>query len=75
VLALVVEQQDATDDIRESLTYYLALEQAKILVEMHLYAKGGHAFGLRKTVNPITNWPVLAEKWMSALAVIPSTGP
>lgn len=71
---IVQAQDDATDDIRESLTYYLALEQAKIPVEMHLYAKGGHAFGLRRTANPITNWPVLAEKWMSTLGVIPSTG-
>jgi len=72
---IVQAQDDATDDIRESLTYYLALEQAKIPVEMHLYPKGGHAFGLRKTADPVTNWPVLAEKWMSALGVTPPAAP
>ena len=57
-----------------SLTYHLALQQADIPVEMHLYAKGGHAFGVRKTSEPITQWPTLAEKWMSTIGVVPSTG-
>lgn len=64
---------DPTDDVRDSLTYYLALQQAGVPVEMHLYAKGGHAFGVRKSSNPITGWPALAEKWMSTLGVVPST--
>jgi acetyl esterase/lipase len=63
-------EDDPTDDIRESLTYYLALQQAGIPVEMHLYAKGGHAFGLRKTANPITDWPSLAETWMRTIGVV-----
>jgi hypothetical protein len=28
---------------------------------MHLYVKGGHAFGLRRTESPITEWPRLVE--------------
>jgi hypothetical protein len=26
---------------------------------MHVFAKGGHAFGLRRTASPITGWPQL----------------
>jgi acetyl esterase/lipase len=63
-------EDDATDDIRESLTYYLALQQAKVPVEMHLYAHGGHAFGVRKTDNPITGWTTLAETWMRTIGVL-----
>lgn len=63
-------EDDATDDIRESLTYYLALQQAKVPVEMHLYAHGGHAFGVRKTNNPITGWTALAETWMHTIGVL-----
>lgn len=72
---IVQAEDDATDDIRESLTYYLALSQAKIPAEMHLYAKGGHAFGVRPTANPITRWPVLAEQWMRTLGVLPAAVP
>jgi len=72
---IIQAENDPTDDIRESLTYYLALQQATVPVEMHLYAKGGHAFGLRKTADPITGWPSLAERWMSTIGIVPSVGP
>lgn len=63
---------DATDDIRESLTYYLALQQAGVPVEMHLFPHGGHAFGVRTTDEPITHWTTLAEQWMSHLGILPA---
>jgi len=33
------------DRIEDSLSYYAALKNAEVPVEMHLYAQGGHAFG------------------------------
>jgi hypothetical protein len=39
-------------------------------VEMHLYAKGGHAFGMRPTSAPITTeWPQLVDKWLHTIKV------
>jgi len=38
---------------------------------MHLYAQGGHAFGLRRTKFPITEWPRLAEKWLGTIGMMP----
>ena len=35
------------DGVNQSLVYYIALKNAGAPVEMHLYAQGGHAFGLR----------------------------
>jgi len=69
---IVQAGDDPKDDVRHSLTYYLALQQASIPVEMHLYAEGGHAFGVRKSSAAITNWPAFAEKWMSGIGVVPS---
>lgn len=63
---------DPVDDVRESVTYYVALQQAGVPVEMHLYAKGGHAFGVRPTDKAITRWTALAEAWMSNLGMLPS---
>jgi hypothetical protein len=37
---------------------------------MHLYARGGHAFGLRQTSDPITDWPRLAEVWLRTIGVL-----
>lgn len=69
---LVQAGDDPVDDTRESLTYYLALQQKGIPAELHLYARGGHAFGLRETAEPITHWTTLAEQWMAHLGMIPA---
>jgi len=36
---------------------------------MHLYAQGGHAFGLRRTKFPITAWPQLVETWLTTIGM------
>lgn len=57
----IVQAENAkTDRVSESLVYYTALAKACVPAEVHIYAKGGHAFGLRKTVLPISHWPKLA---------------
>jgi len=37
---------------------------------MHLYVKGGHAFGLRRTSLPITGWPQLVRTWLGQIGMI-----
>lgn len=61
---------DPVDNVNNSLVYYIALKKAKIPVEMHLYAQGGHAYGLRPTKFPITEWPQLVEKWLRTIGMI-----
>ncbi|MGH8372342.1 MAG: alpha/beta hydrolase, partial [Gammaproteobacteria bacterium] len=68
---LVQAEDDHVDGVKQSLVYYPALMNAGVPVEMHLYAHGGHAFGLRPTKLPITRWPELATQWMRAIGVIP----
>ena len=58
------------DPVENSLVYFMALKKAGIPVEMHLYAQGGHAFGLRRTKFPITQWPQLAETWLQTIGMI-----
>ncbi|HEX9983372.1 MAG TPA: alpha/beta hydrolase [Thermoanaerobaculia bacterium] len=67
---LIHSMNDPTDDVRHSLAYGLALNDVGVAVEMHLYAKGGHAFGMRPTSDPITTeWPKLVEKWLHTIKV------
>ena len=54
---LLQAEDDHVDNVNDSLAYYIALKKAGVPVEMHLYAQGGHAFGLRRTELPITGWP------------------
>lgn len=71
---LVQAEDDNVDGVDQTLVYYTALKNAGAPVEMHLYAHGGHAFGLRSTSNPISRWPALAETWMSTIGMIPAAG-
>jgi acetyl esterase/lipase len=68
---LLQAEDDGVDSVDDSLAYYIALKNAGVPVEMHLYAQGGHAFGLRHTELPITQWPRLVEKWLGTIGMIP----
>jgi acetyl esterase/lipase len=67
---LLQAEDDPVDYVENSLVYYAALRKANVPVEMHLYAHGGHAFGLRRTESPITAWPQLVETWFRTIAII-----
>jgi acetyl esterase/lipase len=68
---LLQAENDPVDPVQNSLAYLAALKQAGVPVEMHLYAEGGHAFGLRPTEFPITEWPKLVEKWLLTIGMTP----
>jgi acetyl esterase/lipase len=67
---LLQAEDDHVDNVDDSLAYYIALKKAGVPVEMHLYAQGGHAFGLRRTELPITGWPQLVETWLRTIGMI-----
>jgi acetyl esterase/lipase len=60
----IVQAEDDRSFIAGTLLYYRALADAKATAEMHLYSTGGHGYGLRRTDDPVTNWPRLAEEWL-----------
>ncbi len=68
---LVQAEDDNVDGVHQSLVYYAALKKAGVPVEMHLFAHGGHAFGLRRTALPITDWPRSVEAWLRTIGVTP----
>ena len=68
---IVQAENDDVDPVEHSLVYYLALKRAGVPVEMHLYADGGHAFGLRPTQRAITKWPQLVEPWLATIGMLP----
>jgi acetyl esterase/lipase len=68
---LLQAEDDHVDGVGQSLVYYMGLKKAGVPVEMHLYAQGGHGFGLRRTKFPITGWPQLVETWLRTIGIIP----
>ncbi len=67
---LLQAEDDPLAHVENSLVYYAALKKAGVPVEMHLYAHGGHGFGLRRTDLPITAWPQLVETWLGTIGTI-----
>lgn len=62
---------DTTDLIRQPMAYALALSDAGVPVDMRLYAKGGHAFGMRPTADPISReWPRQAKQWLHDIGML-----
>jgi acetyl esterase/lipase len=69
---LVQAENDDVDGVQQSLVYFAALKKARVPAEMHLFADGGHAFGLRRTELPITDWPRLVETWLETIGMTPN---
>lgn len=62
---------DPVDEICNSTVYARALDDARVPAEVHLFAKGGHAFGLRKTGHPVVDaWPSLLEIWLKEIGIL-----
>ena len=66
----LVQTQDDPIGVEGSLFYYLALKKANVPAEIHLYASGGHGYGLRPSPLAVTTWPERAEQWLRGLGVL-----
>jgi acetyl esterase/lipase len=68
---LIHAMNDRVDNIRHPFAYALALQEAGVPVDLRIYAKGGHAYGLRPTRDPITTqWPGQAAQWLRNIGML-----
>jgi len=63
----IVQAEDDPVHVENSTVYFQALKNTNVPAEMHLYAQGGHGYGLRRTELPITAWPKLVETWLQTI--------
>lgn len=68
--SFLIQAEDDPVNVENAWVYYEALKEAHVPAEMHLYANGGHGYGLRPTKLPVTHWPDLAATWLHTLGVI-----
>jgi acetyl esterase/lipase len=68
----IVQAEDDPVHIENAVVYFMALKNAKVPAELHIYAQGGHGYGLRKTKLPVSNWPGLVEEWLDTIGVVPN---
>jgi acetyl esterase/lipase len=62
----------ADDPWTSSASSLLAVEYKKhgIPCEVHIYAKGGHGFGMKTTGFPVDAWPNRVVEWMDSLGLL-----
>jgi acetyl esterase/lipase len=61
---IVHAHNDEVSSLHSALLY-VALKQVGASAELHIYAKGGHGYGLRQTAVPVTSWPARLEAWLN----------
>ena len=55
-----------------SIAMYLALKKVQVPSELHVYASGGHGFGLRPSDHPASTWPKSCAAWMRSRGFLDS---
>ena len=64
---LVHAEDDRSVVVENTLAFRAAAIKAGVAVETHLFATGGHGFGLSRAVGkPVALWPTLFEEWACA---------
>lgn len=43
---------------------YIALREAGVSAELHIYTRGGHGYGIRPSANPVSTWHKRCEDWL-----------
>ena len=68
--AFFVHANDDPIKSDSSVAMYLALKHAGVPAELHIYASGGHGFGLRPTTQPCSIWPQRCEQWLRSQGLL-----
>lgn len=53
-----------------SVLLFAALKRAKVPAELHVYATGGHGYGLRTDNSTAANWPLRCEEWLKGRGLV-----
>jgi len=67
---LVHATDDPISNVEHSIAMYLAMKRAGVSTEMHLYATGGHGFGVRKVGHPCETWTEQCVHWLRKQSVL-----
>jgi acetyl esterase/lipase len=70
--SFVVQAEDDPVHVENAVVYYMALKNAKVPAELHIYAEGGHGYGLRRTALTVTTWPQSVETWLRTIQILPA---
>lgn len=65
---------DDADRAYYSALLYAALKRSGVVGELHIYSKGGHGYGMRKSNNPVHTWPDRCADWLQSMGLLKPKG-
>jgi acetyl esterase/lipase len=71
--SFIVQAENDPVHVENAVVYFMALKKAKVPAELHIYADGGHGYGLRRTALPVTAWPRLLDQWLHTIQIVPDS--
>jgi acetyl esterase/lipase len=63
-LFFVHASDDPISDVDHTVVMYLAMKRAGVPAELHVYASGGHGFGVRHVNHPCATWTERCTDWL-----------
>ena len=69
--AFMVQAEDDQVRVENSLGWFRALKRASVQAELHIFAEGGHGYGILRSGRPVADWPLLAAGWLRRQADMP----
>jgi acetyl esterase/lipase len=74
-LFLAAASNDEAVDVQNSLSLYSAWKAVGRPAELHLYARGGHGFGMNQQGMPADTWIDRFWDWLQAQGFLPNASP
>jgi acetyl esterase/lipase len=71
--SFIVQAENDPVHVENAVVYFMALKNAKVPAELHIFADGGHGYGLRRTALPVTTWPLLVDTWLHTIGMLSSS--
>jgi len=68
--SFIVQAEDDPVHVENATVYFLQLKNAGVPAELHIYAQGGHGYGLRRTDLPVTTWPESVMIWLHTIKML-----
>jgi acetyl esterase/lipase len=72
---LLQAEDDNTAHVENVVVYFMELKNANVPAELHIYAQGGHGFGIRPRNLPVMGWPKLVETWLHTIKMLSAESP
>lgn len=67
---LVHSADDKAVPVMNSIGYFRGLQKNNIPVELHVFQKGGHGYGLSSNGGTESSWPDLCIRWLKAMGLL-----